>query len=71
MVWARFAPVAITRENDPRVGCLAVPLGLIGGFVLAALGSAAVGASAGWATLAGAVGAVIGLLGALAVLRSS
>ena len=71
MLWTRFGSVAITRDDDPRVGCLAVPLGLLGGFVLAALGSAAVGVSAGWATLAGAIGALVGLLAAFIALRSS
>ena len=39
--------VPILRDEDPRVGCLAVPVSAVAGFILFALVAAAVGVSAG------------------------
>jgi len=55
--------VPILREDDPRIGCLAIPISILGGFIVGALVAASVGVSAGWSSIigliAGAVGAVV------------
>lgn len=61
--------MAILRERDPRIGCLAVPLSLLAGFVVAALVAAALGAGSGTSTVTGLVGAGVAVVVAGVVLR--
>ena len=57
---ARYAPgVAILRDDDPRIGCLAIPICIVAGFIVVALVAAAFGASAGASSVAGLVGGVL------------
>jgi F0F1-type ATP synthase membrane subunit c/vacuolar-type H+-ATPase subunit K len=63
--------VAILRERDARVGCLAVPITMLAGFVIGILGAAAVGAGARTSTLTGGVLAMVGLVIAAAILVRS
>ncbi|MEM7285126.1 MAG: hypothetical protein AAF480_02150 [Actinomycetota bacterium] len=52
----------ILREDDARIGCLAVPISILAGFIVGALVAAAVGASAGWSSI---TGVVVGCIGAI------
>lgn len=61
--------VPILRDDDPRMGCLAVPLSAVGGFVLFVLVAAALGASAGLSVIVAIVGALLGVAIAAAILR--
>jgi hypothetical protein len=61
--------VPILRDHDPRIGCLAVPLSTVAGFVVVVLAAAAAGVGASDATAAGVVGAVAGLAGGLTIVR--
>lgn len=61
--------MAILRQHDPRIGCLAVPVAALGGFIVFALVGAAFGLDAGAATVAAVVGAAVGSIVALVVLR--
>jgi hypothetical protein len=63
--------VAILRERDARVGCLAVPITMLAGFVVGILGAAAVGAGARVSTIIGGVLALVGLVVAAAILLRS
>jgi hypothetical protein len=63
--------VAILRERDARVGCLAVPITMLAGFVVGILGAAAVGAGARVSTITGGVLALVGLVIAAAILVRS
>ena len=63
--------MAILRERDARVGCLAVPLTMVAGFVIGALAAAAVGAGSRTSTITGIVLALIGMGVAAAVLARS
>jgi hypothetical protein len=56
------ARVAILRETDPNIGCLAVPISAVGGFIVLAFLAAAAGAGAALSTIIG-----LGGLGAGAV----
>ena len=69
---ARYAPaVAILREADDRIGCLAVPISAVAGFIVLALVVAALGASAGAASVAGLIGAVVGVGVSIVMVRRS
>lgn len=58
----RYAPrVPILRDDDPRVGCLAVPISILAGFIVGALIAASVGVSAAWSSV---TGLLVGALGA-------
>ncbi len=57
------------RESDPRIGCLAVPLAALAGFVVPVLAAAALGATAGASVVAGGGGAVLAIAVAVSVLR--
>lgn len=61
--------MAILRDDDPRVGCLALPLTAVAGFIVFALGLASVGVGAGASTVGGLVGAAIGSIIALMLVR--
>lgn len=63
------AAMAILRDADPRIGCLAVPLSAVAGFVLFALVAAAIGAGSGLAGLVGIGGLVVGIVVAAVTLR--
>jgi len=63
--------MAILQDEHPRVGCLAVPISAVAGFLLAVLLAAAVGASAGLAGVIGLGGAVAAAAISVAVLRNS
>jgi hypothetical protein len=65
---AYLLAVAILRESDPRVGCLALPLAFVAGLVVVMLLSAAIGLSAGGSALVGLAGGGIGVAVALAIL---
>lgn len=59
--------MAILRQHDPRIGCLALPVAALGGFIVFALVGAAFGLDAGAATVAALVGAATGAIVALVV----
>ncbi|MGI9624244.1 MAG: hypothetical protein ACR2PK_15520 [Acidimicrobiales bacterium] len=61
--------MAILREADPRIGCLAIPLSALGGFIVFTLVAAAVGLGAGVSGVVGLVGAVVGVAVAIRMLR--
>jgi len=63
--------MAILQDEHPRVGCLAVPISAVAGFLLAVLLAAAVGASAGLAGVIGLGGAAVAILVSWRVLRDS
>ena len=66
----RYAPaVPILRQDDPRVGCLAVPICIVAGFIVGALIAAAFGVSAGWSSTIGLIVGGIGAVVAVVVLR--
>ena len=52
-------PVPILRDDDERLGCLALPMAGLAGLVVVALFAAAVGLGAGAASIAGVVGAAV------------
>lgn len=52
----------ILRDDDPRIGCLAVPISIVAGFIVGALVAASLGTSAGWSS---AIGLIVGAFGAL------
>jgi hypothetical protein len=53
--------VAILRDEDSRIGCLALPISAVAGFMLFALVAAAIGVSAGASSITGLVGAGVGV----------
>jgi len=61
--------MAILRDSDPNVGCLAVPIASIGGFITAAMLSASVGAGPGLAGAVGLGGSATGSIVAWIVLK--
>lgn len=63
--------VPILRNDDPRIGCLALPLTALGGVVLFALVAAAVGFGAGPSGVIGLGGAVVGIVASVIMLRRS
>ena len=70
MAGSRYAPaVPILREDDPRIGCLAVPISILGGFIVGALVAASVGVSAGWSSTIGVIAGVLGAVVAAIMLR--
>ena len=58
-----------TAGDDPRVGCLAVPICIVAGFIVGALIAAAFGVSAGWSSTIGLIVGGIGAVVAVVVLR--
>ncbi len=54
--------MAIVRESDPRVGCLAVPVSTLAGFVVTVLLAAALGASAGSSVALGLAGGAVAMV---------
>ncbi len=66
----RYAPaVPILRQDDPRIGCLALPISIVAGFIVGALVAAAFGVSAGWSSTIGLIVGGIGAVVAAVVLR--
>jgi hypothetical protein len=63
------ALVAILRETDPRIGCLAIPISAVAGFIVTALVAAAIGFGASEASVAGLVGAAGAVMAAVLTLR--
>ena len=59
----------ILRQDDPRIGCLALPISIVGGFIVGALVAAAFGVSAGWSSTIGLIVGGIGAVVAALVLR--
>ena len=59
----------ILRQDDPRIGCLALPISIVGGFIVGALVTAAFGVSAGWSSTIGLIVGGIGAVVAALVLR--
>ncbi len=54
--------MAIVRESDPRVGCVAVPGSTLAGFVVTVLLAAALGASAGSSVALGLAGGAVAMV---------
>ena len=61
--------MAILRASDPRIGCLAVPISAVAGFVLLALLAAAIGAGAATSTVVGLGGGVLAVAISAVVVR--
>lgn len=59
----------ILRQDHPNIGCLAVPISAVGGFLLFALLAAAVGFGSGESGVVGIGGAAVGALVAFGILR--
>ena len=59
----------ITHKDDPRIGCLAVPLSALAGFIVFTLVAASVGFGAGYSVVIGLSGVMVGLVVAAMMTR--
>ncbi len=62
--------MAILRDNDPNIGCLAIPISAVGGFIVLALTAAAAGGTAAASSIVGVAGLVAGAAAAWTLLRT-